>query len=86
MSIVIGIIIGFLATVVGIYFIKWRVSKNLNIGWLERIENKNRRFGSATGYYKVKCYYNGVEIRLLITSDQLEDIKKRAINNPEDFA
>ncbi len=51
----------------------------------ELVENKERRFGSATEYYPVYVEdENGVVHEALFTCHQLEEAMTRAEVNPED--
>ena len=65
------------------------MSKVLNIGFIQEVENKQRKFGSSDKYYKVTCYETiwGLkkEIKILLTRDALALGIDRAVNNPEDF-
>jgi hypothetical protein len=69
--------------------IKHFISKILNIGFIQEVQNKQRKFGSSDKYYKVTCYQNigGLkkEINLLLTADALAHSIDRANKNPEDF-
>jgi hypothetical protein len=69
--------------------IKHLISKILNIGFIQEVENKQRKFGSSYKYYKVTCYKviggKKKELKLLFTLDNLSDAIYRADTNPEDF-
>lgn len=51
----------------------------------EKVENKDRKFGSATEYFP--CYIirlDGTEAPALFTQHQIEEAVERAEKNPED--
>jgi len=52
----------------------------------EKVENKDRKFGSALHYYP--CHVEGKDGKvgnLLFTVDQIDEAMKRAEANPEDM-
>ena len=69
--------------------IKHFISKLLNIGFIQEVENKDRKFGSSDKYFKLTCYQKigGLkkEVKILLTRDALALGIDRAVNNPEDF-
>jgi len=69
--------------------LKHFISKILNIGYIQEVENKKRKFGSSDKYYKVTCYQTigGLkkEVKILLTPDEYLDALERADKNPEDF-
>jgi len=69
--------------------IKHFISKWLNIGFIQEVENKQRKFGSSDKYYKVTCYKcvggKKIQIDLLLTDNELKTCIDRASGNPEDF-
>jgi hypothetical protein len=69
--------------------IKHFISKILNIGFIEEVENKQRKFGSSDKYFKLTCYQKigGLkkEIKILLTPDEYLEGVSRADKNKEDF-
>jgi hypothetical protein len=69
--------------------LKHLIAKILNIGFIQEVQNKQRKFGSSDKYYKVTCYQTigGLkkEVKILLTLDELSDAICRADKNPEDF-
>jgi len=66
--------------------IKTLLAKWLNIGYIESIPNRERKFGSATNYFRVTVIEaDGEEVRLLLTDGDFIIASQRAKNNPEDF-
>jgi hypothetical protein len=69
--------------------IKHFIAKFLNIGYIQEVGNKKRKFGSSDKYYKVTCYkvINGkeMEVKILLTWHEYINALERAEKNPEDF-
>jgi hypothetical protein len=62
------------------------IAKLLGYGCLKQVSNKNRKIGSANEYIHVKVIeYEGREVDLLFTKDDLKVAKNRAENNKEDY-
>lgn len=52
----------------------------------KKVENKDRRFGSATEYYPAMVEDpDGIQTPALFTSAQIEEAQERAVRNPEDI-
>lgn len=51
----------------------------------EYVENKDRRFGQATGYYPCMIDRGSDSVPALFTVDQVRDAMSRAGSNPEDL-
>jgi hypothetical protein len=60
------------------------LSKLPVLGHAEPIDNTNRRFGSASVYYRVPIVAYGVKRYLLLTPKELAVCTGRADGNPED--
>jgi hypothetical protein len=69
--------------------IKHFISKFLNIGYIQEVENKQRKFGSSDKYYKVNCYKviggKEIELKILLTFNEYITAIERAAKNKEDF-
>lgn len=52
-------------------------------GKLKRVENLDQKAGANSAYYRVLVKGEGLET-LLITENELADIRHRALQNPED--
>jgi hypothetical protein len=69
--------------------IKHFISKILNIGFIEEVENKQRKFGSSDKYFKVTCYKmiggKKKEVKILLTWNEYITTIERADKNKEDF-
>ena len=53
---------------------------------LRRVENKNRRFGSADHYYRLRFLdYDGLLGTFLLTADEMAELTRRAALNREDL-
>jgi hypothetical protein len=65
------------------------MSKILNIGFIQEVQNKQRKFGSSDKYYKVTCYkcVGGLkkEVNILLTPNEYLESISRADKNKEDF-
>jgi len=51
----------------------------------KRVENKDRKFGSATEYYHAETSVAGEKVDLLFTAEELAAAANRAAANPEDY-
>jgi hypothetical protein len=69
--------------------LKHFISKLLNIGFIQEVENKQRKFGSSDKYYKATCYKviggKKMEIKILLTWNEYITAIERADKNKEDF-
>jgi hypothetical protein len=69
--------------------LKHFISKLLNIGFIQEVENKQRKFGSSDKYYKATCYkcIGGLkkEVKILLTFNEYITAIERADKNKEDF-
>jgi hypothetical protein len=69
--------------------LKHLIAKILNIGYIQEVENKQRKFGSSDKYYKATCYKviggNKIEVKILLTFNEYINALERAAKNPEDF-
>jgi hypothetical protein len=69
--------------------LKHFISKFLNIGFIEEVNNKDRKFGSSDKYYKITCYKmiggKKKEIKILLTFNEYLESISRADKNKEDF-
>ena len=69
--------------------LKHFISKILNIGFIQEVENKKRKFGSSDKYYKITCYKmiggKKKEVKILLTWNEYITAIDRADKNPEDF-
>lgn len=61
----------------------------MEFGEFRKVENKDRKFGSATHYWHIRMDVEGEErptcVDLLFTEQELEEAAKRAADNPEDY-
>lgn len=55
------------------------------IGDINRVGNKNRRFGSCSHYFHFRGQLNGEEAHYLFTEAELTAAKERAEKNQEDL-
>ena len=52
----------------------------------EKVENKERKFGSVLTYYPCTIEFgNGEKEKALFTKNQIEVALERGLDNPEDF-
>ena len=69
--------------------LKHLIAKILNIGYIQGVENKQRKFGSSDKYFKVTCYKviggKEIELKILLTFNEYINALERAAKNPEDF-
>jgi hypothetical protein len=75
-----GIVIAVILGAIFQSFVAWLY----NIGHITVTKNKNRAFGSADSYKRVKCFLEGKKEYLLLTPKQLDSIRQRVVLNPED--
>ena len=80
-AILIGVCIGLLANVI---FPKMSATLN-GVGVVTTVQNKDRRFGSASEYLHFKVLKGGKIVNKLLTEKQFGSIQDRANNNKEDF-
>jgi hypothetical protein len=59
--------------------------KAIELGKATYIENKDRHFGSATGWYALWIEKHGRPLPLMLTENDIQVLHERAINNPEDM-
>ena len=52
---------------------------------LEKVSNKERKFGANDHYWHVKLTYKGEEQEFMLTDSDLDKAKTRAGKNPEDI-
>jgi len=59
--------------------------KALSKNQIKQVLNTDRKFGSSKYYYLISTHWDGKKVDLLLTENDLKELKQRALNNLEDL-